>query len=469
VPFPFSAASVTTRETLNEFVVSLKALRIVYPSLPVFVGCPPDVLAEVAGLPGCHPVELALDKPSTVAERNTFHRSDAILMKMAALEAALAAHPEGCLFFDADLILLAPVPAPTKECDLYLSLNLSELDGDMTTSIAANGLFNAGLLWTRSPDFPAWWRENYLNPRPRDFYEQGCLSRAHTHFRIDYIPSDHNYGWWRGEPGTRAVSSIHVHLTDDLPLSVGMRNMSLPLRREAMLRLPHPVLEELRDRAGHARRLFFVHYGKSAGVYCCEAFKLLMRGADLLDSWHSPHSLGRDWTTEELRSHLQAPATGRSVFLHQHHVSVTADDIILAQEHGWTTVMFYRDPREIICSLYHFFARRLRERGPVSIFGETLTEMPPFESFFDEVLDHPRLWALPRWHVLLDHCLPFSPENLDRVCDSLFKAPHPPSEPRNTSENPGWEATLTLQQLESLSELPDFTRSMAWLSRFPAP
>jgi hypothetical protein len=467
--FPFSAASVTTQETFNEFAVSLACLRMIYPELAVFVACPPELADAVAGLQGCIPVPRQPEKPGNVADRNGFHRSDAILMKMDAIDAALAAHPQGCLFFDADLMLMAPVPEPPSDCEVYLSLNLSELDDDMVTSMAVNGIFNAGLLWTRSIDFSRWWRENYLNPLPRDFYEQGCLSRVHRRFRIGYLPSDHNYGWWRGEPGARPVSSLHVHLTDDLPMPPRMREKSMPLRREALLRLPHPVLEELRDRAGHVRRLFFAHYGKAAGVYCCEAFKRLMRGADLLDSWHAPHSLGRDWTTEELRGHLQAPATGRSVFLHQHHVSMTADDVILAQERGWTTVMFYRDPREIICSLYHFFARRLRERGPAAIFGPVLTEMPPFEAFFDEVLDHPRLWALPRWHVLLDHCLPFSPANLDRVCDSLFKAPHPPSEPRNTSENPGWEAVLTFQQLERLSELTDFTRSMAWLSRFPAP
>lgn len=446
-----SAAVVTTAETLAEARIAIASFKRVHSDVPVYLAfpqemSPPDIDA--------HLVPLLAETPSTVEQRGPFHRRDAILMKMAAMRAALAEH-SNCLLFDADMVFLAPVPVPDDpECDLQLSHNLSEMDDDMKVSAMVTGLFNAGLLWTSNKNFPDWWEHNYTHPKPNDFYEQGCLSRAHKEFRVGYFPPEHNYGWWRGPARKRKVHSFHAHLSDMLHMNSGMAQRTRTLRSEILLHAPLDILPLVRDAGNHTKRLFFVHFHKTAGVYCSRAFKELTREYGRLDSWSRPHNLERDWTSEELTTHLTSPP-GEFCYLHQHHYNVKANDLVLAQEHGWATVMFYRDPREIICSLYHF----LKKRG----------EVPPFEAFFDDILDRPELWALPRWHVLLDHCLPFSEKNLDAVCEKLFGAPHVRQDKINQSDNPGWRNFLTEAHVARLNRLPEFTRSMNWLTRNTEP
>ncbi len=450
-----SAATVTTPETLSEARIAVASFLHTHPGIPVFLACPDDM--PDPEIPGTTLVRRPLVAPESVKARNAFHRSDAILLKMAAMRAAFAAGHANCFFFDADLVFLEAVrlPVPADDCEVRLSLNLSEMDADMKVSAMVTGLFNAGFLWTNNPGFPGWWEEQYLNPQPNDFYEQSCLSRAHKEFRIGYFPPEHNYGWWRGAVGKRKVSSFHCHMTDDLPnFNAGMRSHTLSLRSEVLRRAPHEVLSEVRDAAGHVKRLFFVHYHKTAGVYTSRAFKELSMGYYRLDSWSRPYELGRDWTPEELDAHLRTPDDGERYYLHQHHYNVTADDLVTAQENGWTTVMFYRDPREIISSLYHF----VKPRDP---------SVGSFDEFFAETIEQPNLWALPRWHVLLDYCLPFSEKNLDLVCERLFKAPHLPDKKINQSDNPGWEKVFSAEQAARILNHPEFTRSMSWLSKQP--
>lgn len=446
-----SAATVTTPETLVEARIAVASFLRTHPGTPVFLACPENMTDPE--IPGTTLVRRPLTEPESVKVRNNFHRSDAILLKMAAMREALTQHAD-CLFFDADLLFLEAVQLPNDDCEVRLSLNLSEMDSDMKTSCMATGIFNAGFIWTNRADFPDWWETQYLNPQPSDFYEQSCLSRVHKSYRAGYFPPEHNYGWWRGPVGKRKVSSIHCHLTDALPnFNEGMRNRTLPLRTEALRLAPHDVLDEIREAAGHVKRLFFVHYHKTAGVYTSRAFKELSIGYVRLDSWSRPYELNRDWTPEELDAHLRTPDDGERYYLHQHHYNVTANDLITAHENGWTTVMFYRDPREIISSLYYF----LRKKN---------VQVDTFDEFFSTIIGTPGKWALPRWHTLLDYCLPFSEKNLDLVCDKLFRATHPHREKINTSDNPGWEEVFSEQQRMEIITHPEAARSIAWLSQF---
>lgn len=467
MPFPASAASVTTRETLDELRVAVASFLSQHPGTPVFVACPPEIAGSLPD--GCTPVPEALSTVESVARRNNFHRPEAIRMKMQAMRAAFeAGHPD-CLFFDADLIFLGPVREPLKDCEVCLSLNLSQMDSDMKTSVMVTGLFNAGFLWTKCPEFPNWWEHQYLNPQPNDFYEQSCLSRVHTCYIIDYFPPEHNHGWWRGPVGSRKVSSLHVHLTNGVGMSPAMLSSAAPLRLEALQRLPLPLMKDARRYLKHPRKLFFVHYHKTGGVFFRQSLTPLIRGYRLFDSWNAPHSLGRDWTQAELRAHLALSDAEGPLFLHQHAHNVTADDIVVAKENGWTLVMFYRDPRDIICSLYYFLKRRLQESGSTMNFDRVFTELPSFDDFFDEVFTMPRHWALPWWHGMVDYMRQFSPLEVSEVCLALFDAPPPDLDPKNVSENPGWQKVLNADHLARLENHPEFTRSMAWLNPYGAP
>jgi hypothetical protein len=468
---PSSAATVTTVETLPEATLAICSLLHFYGGLPIFVACPPEIASKVAGIaPSVRPVPVPLHVPDSVEVHNGFHRSDAILLKMDAMEAALRHHPD-TLFFDADLVFLNGINLPAGDYELLLSFNIAETN-DMGVTACRYGLFNAGLLWTSAREFPDWWRHHYLNPtQAQTFYEQTCLSLAPAAFRTSYFSNESNYGFWRGPLGKRPTPSIHCHMSDILKMDPWMRSRVLPLRRAVIQRIPEPLLPVLRETCQHPKRVFFIHYGKAGGVYSNIAFKNLLRGYQFFDSWViRPGGEARDWKREELETILTRPE-GELCYLHQHHSNLCAADVELALKNGWKTVMFYRDPREIICSLYHWGSKITAETGHCPVFEEPSPHPVGFGAFFERItLPKWRYkWALPWWSGMVEHLHPFSPQSLDRVCESMLGAVHMPHGDLNASTNPGWESCLLPEHLSVLEAIPCYQRSMEWLQRANSP
>jgi hypothetical protein len=462
---PRCGATVTTTETLAECRLAVRTFQMTHPGVPVFVACTtPEVQAAMAG-PGVTALLQPLESlPEGVVIHNVYHRPDAIRNKMLVMRAALDAGHEDVALFDADLVWVQPLMV-NREAELMLSLNLS-VTPDMNRTAGAFGLFNAGLLWTARREFVDWWEDQYLHPRKGDFYEQSALGRAAAEFRTDYFPPGHNWGFWRGVPcGKRQVRSWHLHLTDELYMTRYIRERTLAMRPVVWSALPNDAAAVAHEELGHPRKVFFIHYGKAAGVYTDKAFRTILRGYDHHNSWQAPHSLGRDWTAEELRDILTREDDGFH-YLHQHHSSLTREQVEMAKAHGWRTVMFYRDPRAILSSLYHFGRRIIRERGRVLILGEETADLGTWEEFFTRALapENRRLWALPEWAGLVDHCAPFSGAALDAVMQELTGSPHLPGPPLNASENPGWQQMLTEEQEGRLAELPEYRASMEWIN-----
>jgi hypothetical protein len=465
---PSSGATVTTAETLAECKIAVRSFQMTHPGVPVFVACTtPEVQAAMAG-PGVTALLMPLEPlPAAVKLHNVYHRPDAIRLKMAIMRAVLT-DPRQChdvLFFDADLIFQAPVFISAHEADVMLSLNLS-VTPDMQRTVAQFGLFNAGLVWTRSLEFVDWWEREYLDPsKPGAFYEQTALGLAPAKFATDYFPTWHNWGFWRGGLGKRQVGSFHVHLGDGLFMTDYIRKGTLALRPAVWSRMRPELASFAHEALGHPKRIFFLHYGKAAGVYTDRAFRTILRGYDHHNSWQAPHSLGRDWTPEELQAILTREDDGCH-YLHQHHSSLTREQVELAKANGWRTVMFYRDPRAILCSLYHFGLRIIRERGKVLILGEETADLGTWEEFFTRALapENRRLWALPEWAGLVDHCQIFSEAALDAVMQELTGSLHLPMPPANASENPGWQQMLTEEQAARLAELPEYCASLEWIN-----
>lgn len=465
---PSSAATVTTAETLAECKIAVRSFQMTHPGVPVFVACTtPEVQAAMAG-PGVTALLMPLAPlPDSVTLHNVYHRPDAIRLKMAIMRVALT-DPRQChdvLFFDADLVFQSPVFIPANGAEVMLSLNMS-LTPNMNRTAALFGLFNAGLVWTSSLAFVDWWEREYLAPsQPGAFYEQTALGLAPVKFPSDYFPIAHNWGFWRGNPGKRPVASFHVHLGGGLFMTEYIRKGTLALRPAVWSRMRPELARFAHEALGHPRKVFFIHYGKAAGVYTDKAFRTILRGYDPHNSWQAPHSLGRDWTAEELRDILTREDDGFH-YLHQHHSSLTREQVEMAKAHGWRTVMFYRDPRAILSSLYHFGRRIIRERGRVLILGEETDDLGTWEEFFTRALapENRRLWALPEWAGLVDHCAPFSPSALDAVMQELTGSPHLPGPPLNASENPGWPQMLTEEQAGRLAELPEYRASLEWIN-----
>jgi hypothetical protein len=464
---PSSAATVTTIETLPEATLAIRSFLHFHPETPVFVACPADLASRVALIhPSVVPVPRRLALPDTVASHNSFHRADAILLKMDAMEEALSKFPD-VFFFDADLVFLKSVGLPAGGGELALSCNMAETR-DMAVTASRYGLFNAGFLWTSSQDFPSWWRSAYLAPTQEGaFYEQTCLSLAPSAFRTSYFPHECNYGFWRGPIGSRPASSIHVHMTDSLGLSPWMRSKVVPLRRAVIQRIPEPLLPLLRETCDHPKKIFFIHYGKAGGVYCNIALKGVLRGYTLHDSWVvRPDGELRDWKNEELDAILSSKDGGRR-YLHQHQTNVSSYHVEVALKEGWKTVMFYRDPREVICSLYHWSEEHVKSGAECPIFLENRPSMS-FDAFFQRIVlpEWQDRWALPWWAGMVDHLHPFSPGSLDIVCEKLFGTHHTPHDVLNSSGNPGWQVHLLPDHLAQLESLPRYRRSMDWLAQY---
>lgn len=462
---PSSASTVTTIEVLPEVTLAIHSFLYRHPDTPIYVACPVEIASQVALIhSNVIPVPRNLVIPDKVATHNQFHRPDAILLKMDAMEAALRKHDD-TFFFDADLVFIGPVMIPDGDFELLLSLNLAETP-DMSLTVQRYGLFNAGFIWTSAQEFPVWWRNAYLEPtQEAAFYEQSCLSLAPSLFRTSYFSHDHNYGFWRGPVGKRPTASIHCHMTDALEMGAWMKPKVRSLRTAVIQRLPAPLLPIFHEVCDHPKRVFFIHYGKAAGVYCSIALKNILRGYARHDSWVSkPGGVGRDWTRSELENHLTITDDGYH-YLHQHHVNVSACDIELALKMGWKTVMFYRDPREIICSLFHWGNKVILETGFCQVFEEPCKVPHTFDEFFIRLIrpEYQYKWTLPWWHGMVDYLRPFSPEALDEVCEELVGAPHKSHDTFNASANQGWEVQLLPKHLDILEKLPRYQRSMDWL------
>ena len=461
--YPESACTVTTEETLDEATIAITSFLHFHPDTPIYVACPDAIAYRVASIaPSVKCVPMDLTIPSTVMIHNDFHRPDAILMKMHAMDAALKDH-EDCFFFDADLIFFSAVTPQKGDHELLLSLNLSETP-DMGVTAQRYGVFNAGFIWTRNKSFPGWWRDAYLNPKQADaFYEQTCLSLAPVKFRTDYFPISHNYGFWRGDGDRRPIASAHCHMTEALTMSSWMRERVLPLRRVIWERMPPELLKPVRNALGHPSKVFFVHYGKAGGVYSNICLKKAFRGYRIMDSWAS--GLDRDWSSDELLEHLTT--AGEHSYLHQHHYNTSAAHIEAAVLNGWTTVMFYRDPLETICSLYSWGNDQAIETGYSPSLDEKQAGPISFDQFFDRITEgkFQSKWAIPAYAGMIDHLSMFSPQNLDRLLVSLTGTVHKPHSDRNASRNPGVAALFKPNHIHRLEALPAYHRSLSWINR----
>lgn len=237
-----SGCTVTTRETALEAAWAARTFHRLHEA-PVLLVC--DAAAHAVLKAAFLPEQILLHRlpfamPSQVRAHNRYHRSDAIAAKMTALSLAVQAFGDS-VFFDADLTFLRPLPPPDDN-ELILSPNFEDY-----YTRGQHGLYNAGLLWTRAPDFADWWRSEFLSGRSR-FYEQSALDLAPSRWRCSYYGPEHNHGFWRGPVASRRVHSIHCHLSTalDASMSPWARQRTQALRAEALaLIAAHPQISTM--------------------------------------------------------------------------------------------------------------------------------------------------------------------------------------------------------------------------------
>jgi len=211
---PSSFCSVATKEVKKECLFLIKCIRLLYKSSDIIIYCDKETKSFIDSYKfkfvECRVSELR--EPSKVVKRNTYHRTDAILLKMDALEYGVNKFGD-CVFLDSDIILLEKLCGPS-DCQVALSLNLTEAN-NFAHHVDAHGFFNAGMVWTNSSQFCNWWRTKFIQSESKSFYEQGLLNKCPGVYRTSFFDNQHNYGFWRGRVGNRKVLSFHCHMDDN--------------------------------------------------------------------------------------------------------------------------------------------------------------------------------------------------------------------------------------------------------------
>lgn len=210
-----SFSTVVTKEIWPEAAIMIETVRLFHHQ-PIFIVCDeesknclsgiaPDLVFEVKDIEKAKEItsDFYLEEKK---KANRFHRPDAILWKMDALERGI--QETGSSFFvDADILALKSLSEPFSE-----SLCLSPHHGDRKPTAGQYGVFNAGYLFSSDLEVPNLWRELYLNRSK--FYEQEGMIHLLQSREVQTFGPDHNFGHWRGELEIGLdVKSFHAHMT----------------------------------------------------------------------------------------------------------------------------------------------------------------------------------------------------------------------------------------------------------------
>lgn len=197
---------------------------------------------------------------------------------------------------------------------------------------------------------------------------------------------------------------------------------------------------------------------KCAGVFTDRALiNALEPTHAIYNSWHLGYN--QDWPHDELTEIIRsAPLNDGKVYLHQHHLNVTNQQLEMARFLGWYILTFVRHPADVICSM-HYWCRQSTLNGhgnhvfpkedPIGLWG--------FPRFWRACLRFHmrRWWSAPRQLELYDNCEQFSNNTLTRLMENLSLEPKLPKDMLNVSSNPGIDALKTMGTLtdELLGEL----------------
>ena len=156
-------------------------------------------------------------------------------------------------------------------------------------------------------------------------------------------------------------------------------------------------------------------------------------------SWHSNLNSkgieGRDWTEEELLE--IAETDSEYAYTTNHHINWTTKAVRKFKENGWFMFTFLRRPEELLCSLFHWSKDRSvkllpYDEGPESLQKCFELATSPHKPKFR------RLWVIPEYVDLIDHCSEFNNGNFDKFLNKYFGVSHDNPSRKNVSSNKGF-------------------------------
>jgi hypothetical protein len=434
--------------TAREALTMLETLRRYHPEWPVFL------LADEAGAevlrqgdwerPGdvLHLVSAELiETLAAAASQAARPHGDQwpigwISAKILCLELAIRHYRRPVMLVDADLIFTRRLPDLVWDADLVLSEHAGPIPDRLSSR---SGIYNAGMVLTRSLRLCARWRE-FFEAGVGGFYEQGCLEDLSREYLTDTFPAAWNWGDWRRTEDLiqsgRSPAVLHVHL--DHARVIDNRATA---HESIVVRARH-TLAELAASADAPKKIAVIHYAKAAGSSLCEMLRRAGErgGWQCLNSHQAPYSLRRDWTEVELdliESGSLPLQRGERWIVHNHAQHWTAERVERWTAQGWVFVAVLRPIRDRLTSFYHWNQTRDIIDGPA---GEAET----LEEFLKIFLAEPRYsdeFAVHAANDCIQHWGTADDEGL-RALVHRVTGLETPAIAINASRNQGWQAAL---------------------------
>lgn len=368
---------------------------------------------------------------------NNLHNAPAIFKKMDVMEYALE-HHDNTFFLDSDIIVL-----DSLQEYFHAKVVLSPHYYPNRTIMKGFecGFYNAGYVFCASKGFPKLWKQLYLNDST--FFEQEGMNRISKYINIQTFGKEHNVGFWREGIVPRKVKSFHFHTTDgvDKNRNNHLKQLNKDIKSIGIeyIKNNDKDLYNFYLQLTCPKKVAFIHYGKSAGVYVNKYLKqTCLKPYKKYFSHHAdsnPFEIeDRDWNSDELNK-IAVEARDYS-FITNHHINWSYNNVETFKNNNWFTFMFIRKPEEILCSLFNWS----KEKN-VSIRGNNGNPTSLQEMFEIAITDEHfgRLWMLPDYIDKLDYVAEFSDKNFDNFLLSNFGRKHIPISKANTSNNKGFK------------------------------
>ena len=398
---------------------------------------------------------------------NNIHRPAEILKKMEVMNFALESH-DNTFFLDSDIIVLDNLQEYFQD---KVALSPHYYPKQYLSHGFENGFYNAGYVFCASKGFPKFWKHIYLNDSI--FFEQECMNRIPDRQAIQTFPREHNVGFWRRDEIPKKVKSLHFHISDGVdrnrPDKLKEMNEDIKTIGVDIMRKDHPDLYNYYVRMSGPKKVAFVHYGKTAGVYIHEYMKdRIFRPYKKYLSWHknlNPFGVkDRDWTEEELGS--IAETSDEYAFTSNHHIEWSIDSVKKFKENNWFMFTFLRRPEELLCSLYHW-----SKENNIQLSASPAPKN--LEQTFEYAVnnkDFDRLWKLPNYIHKLDYVAEFNDENFGNFLLNSFGEEYEPREKLNVSKNKGFNyyrdnGEISEKAISRLFEHPEYLKYSKYLDQ----
>ena len=233
---PILCLLVTGEDALKEFQLFVRSLEVWHPDAQLYVytdsatrvhsvktKCALHIKNTMDAYKGCSR-KMMEASPGKIYDSQfkdyTYEKANAMAWAFAEEKDA---GTNGVWFCDADITMLAPLPAIPEGANLALSPHyIREVDCGMF------GKYNAGFLWIKETKLIDKWREAGHRSR---FFEQAALEDVAKEATLYEFPSEVNFGWWRMFQAPAAPVTIQAKFSIHRPdTSVGIRYDGKPLQ-----------------------------------------------------------------------------------------------------------------------------------------------------------------------------------------------------------------------------------------------